>query len=63
MDDRDPDMQSLTSSSSLQNMELAASQQFYEDALCWLGRPQYVYRLLSEAVLPPVSSWVRGSSS
>lgn len=43
-------------------MELAASQQFYEDALCWLGRPQYVYRLLSEAVLPTVSSWVRGSS-
>lgn len=44
-------------------MELEASQQFYEDALCWLGRPQTVYRLLSEAVIPPVSSWVRGSSS
>ena len=63
MDNRDPDTQSIASSSSLQDMELAASQQFYEDALCWLGRPQYVYRLLSEAVLPPVSSWVRGSSS
>ncbi len=33
---------------------------FYEDALCWLGRSQEVYRLLSEAVFPAVSTWVRG---
>lgn len=33
---------------------------FYEDSLCWLGRPQEVYRLLSEAVFPAVSTWVRG---
>lgn len=42
--------------------ELATARQFYENALCWLGRPQEVYRLLSEAVIPPVSSWVRGST-
>jgi hypothetical protein len=37
-----------------------AAEQFYENALCWLGRPQEVYRLLSEAVFPSVSTWVRG---
>ncbi|MDX2273749.1 MAG: hypothetical protein NW237_17610 [Cyanobacteriota bacterium] len=39
---------------------LMESELFYEDALCWLGRPQEVYRLLSEAVFPSVSTWVRG---
>ncbi|MEO0803679.1 MAG: hypothetical protein AAFY57_15565 [Cyanobacteria bacterium J06642_2] len=34
---------------------------FYEHALFWLGRSQHAYRLLSEAVFPPISSWVRGS--
>lgn len=38
------------------------SEQFYEHALCWLGRSRQVYRLLSEAVMPPVSTWVRGDS-
>lgn len=33
---------------------------FYEHALFWLGRSQHAYRLLSEAVFPPVSTWVRG---
>lgn len=41
--------------------DLWQAQRFYEDALCWLGRPKDVYRLLSEAVFPPVSSWVRGN--
>ncbi|MGK7906499.1 MAG: hypothetical protein AB4040_04630 [Synechococcus sp.] len=63
MDRHNSDAASISSSQQLQELELAASQQFYEDAVCWLGRPQNVYRLLSEAVLPPVSSWVRGSSN
>ena len=61
LNDRDPD--TVPFPKQLQEMELEASRQFYEDALCWLGRPKSVYRLLSEAVLPPVASWVRGSSS
>ncbi|MCJ2543532.1 hypothetical protein [Thermostichus vulcanus] len=39
---------------------LLENESFYENALCWLGRPQEAYRLLSEAVFPSVSSWVRG---
>ncbi len=39
---------------------LLESEAFYEDSLCWLGRPQECYRLLSEAVFPAVSTWVRG---
>lgn len=41
-------------------LPLLAPEAFYENALCWLGRPQEVYRLLSEAVFPTVSTWVRG---
>lgn len=39
---------------------LLENESFYENALCWLGRPQTAYRLLSEAVFPAISSWVRG---
>lgn len=39
---------------------LMDSEAFYEGSLCWLGRPQEAYRLLSEAVIPTVSTWVRG---
>ncbi len=39
---------------------LLESETFYEDSLCWLGRPAEAYRLLSEAVIPSVSTWVRG---
>ena len=35
---------------------------FYEDSLCWLGRPREAYRLLSEGVLPRLSTWLRGQS-
>ncbi|MGF1576614.1 MAG: hypothetical protein ACFCU9_11890 [Cyanophyceae cyanobacterium] len=34
---------------------------FYENTLVWLGRPQEAYRLLSEAMLPTMSTWVRGN--
>ncbi len=39
---------------------LMDSEAFYEGSLCWLGRSQEAYRLLSEAVIPAVSTWVRG---
>ncbi|WP_287129997.1 hypothetical protein [Candidatus Cyanaurora vandensis] len=35
---------------------------FYEYALCQLGRPQEVYRLISESVMPKLSTWVRGQT-
>ncbi len=35
---------------------------FYETALCCLGRSQEVYRMISEAVLPRLSTWVRGQT-
>jgi hypothetical protein len=33
---------------------------FYERSLCWLGRSKEAYRLLSEAVIPKLSTWLRG---
>ncbi len=39
---------------------LLENERFYENALCWLGRSQEAYRLLSEAVFPSLSSWVCG---
>lgn len=41
---------------------LQVAQDFYESALCCLGRPQEAYRLLNEAVFPSVSTWVRGDT-
>lgn len=35
---------------------------FYEYALCWLGRPREAYRLLSEAVIPQLTTWLRGQT-
>jgi len=35
---------------------------FYEYALCRLGRAQEVYRLISESVMPRLSTWVRGQT-
>lgn len=52
----DPDFPTLPDTA-----ELPSAETFYEYALFWLGRSQHAYRLLSEAVFPPVSSWVRGS--
>ncbi|GAB4213262.1 MAG: hypothetical protein OHK0012_09050 [Synechococcales cyanobacterium] len=42
--------------------EHSVAHEFYESALCWLGRPQEAYRLLNEAVFPSVSTWVRGDT-
>jgi hypothetical protein len=36
--------------------------EFYEHALCWLGRSREAYRLLSEAVIPKLSTWLRGQT-
>ncbi|MEN9266598.1 MAG: hypothetical protein Q6K99_10220, partial [Thermostichales cyanobacterium BF4_bins_65] len=41
---------------------VSVAEEFYESALCWLGRPQEAYRLLNEAVFPSVSTWVRGDT-
>ncbi|WP_218079894.1 hypothetical protein [Anthocerotibacter panamensis] len=42
--------------------EQHADQMFYEYALCRLGRAQEVYRLISESVMPSLSTWVRGQT-
>jgi hypothetical protein len=39
-----------------------ADELFYEYALCCLGRKQEIYRLISESVLPRLSTWVRGQA-
>jgi hypothetical protein len=39
---------------------LLSAEKFYEDSLCWLGRPKEVYRLLVETAFPSISTWVRG---
>ncbi len=39
----------------------SALAEFYEQTLCWLGRPRESYRLLSESVIPRLATWVRGT--
>jgi hypothetical protein len=39
-----------------------AEQLFYEYTLCCLGRAQEVYHLISESVMPRLSTWVRGQT-
>jgi hypothetical protein len=39
----------------------SALAEFYEETLCWLGRPRESYRLLSESVIPRLATWVRGT--
>jgi hypothetical protein len=39
----------------------SALTEFYEQTLCWLGRPRESYRLLSESVIPRLATWVRGT--
>jgi hypothetical protein len=48
----------MHSSSMAPDMALA---EFYEQTLCWLGRPRESYRLLSESVIPRLATWVRGT--
>jgi len=43
-------------------MEAIGAVEFYENALCWLGRPREAYRLLSECVIPRLSTWLRGQT-